>query len=94
MKLIPAITGQPPLDDKMRELFALPAWLGGLGITDPIKAAPRQQEASVAISGPLVEELLKQDHKQNMQDTRTAQQATKQQLHHQHQREVKMEATA
>ena len=66
MKLIPAITGQPPLDHKMRELFAIPARLGGMYITDPIKAAPCQQEASVAVSGPLVAELLKQGHKHNM----------------------------
>ena len=37
---------------------------------------------------------MKQDHKHSMQDTRAAQQATKQQLHHQQQREANMEATA
>ena len=63
-----------------------------MGIADPIKVAPRQREACVAVSGPLVEAILKQKH--CMQETKVVQQAVKQQLHHEHQREAKSEAVA
>ena len=34
-KLIPALTGQPPPGDEMRDLLALPARLGGIALTNP-----------------------------------------------------------
>ena len=34
-RLIPALTGRPPLNDSERELLALPVRLGGLGIVNP-----------------------------------------------------------
>ena len=34
-KLLPAITGQSAFSDTLRDLMALPAHLGGLGIIDP-----------------------------------------------------------
>ena len=38
-KLIPALTGRPPPNDLECALFALPARMGGLGITIPSKQA-------------------------------------------------------
>ena len=38
-KLIPALTGQPPPNDEVRDLLALPARLGGIALTNPTSAA-------------------------------------------------------
>ena len=35
LKLIPALTGQPPPSDEMRDLLALPTRLGGIALTNP-----------------------------------------------------------
>eukprot|EP00116_Pleurobrachia_bachei_P016968 sb/3477230/ len=35
-KLLPAITGQPFIDANLRNIMALPARLGGLGVENPV----------------------------------------------------------
>ena len=57
-KIIPALTAQPPPDDEMRKLFALPARLGGLGITNPMDIFTTQRSMSEEISQPLVNLIL------------------------------------
>ena len=52
-KLIPAWTGKAPPTDTERELFALPARLGGLGIVIPTSRSSQEYSASVSISAPL-----------------------------------------
>ena len=51
-KLIPAWTGRAPPNDLERELFALPARLGGLGIVDLVGRSHKEFRASVSISAP------------------------------------------
>ena len=62
MHFIPALTGQPPPGEQMRELLALPARLGGLGLTNPTLSAREQQNSSQQISGPLVSRIINQEH--------------------------------
>ena len=38
-KLIPALTGQQPPNDEVRDLLSLPARLGGIALTNPTSAA-------------------------------------------------------
>ena len=52
-QLIPAWTGRAPPNDLERELFALPARLGGLGITNPVSRVSKEYQASGSISAPL-----------------------------------------
>ena len=52
-KVIPAWTGRAPPNDLERELFALPARLGGLGIVDLVGRSHKEFQASVSISAPL-----------------------------------------
>ena len=52
-KVIPAWTGKAPPNDLKRELFALPARLGGLGIVDLVGRSQKEFQASVSISAPL-----------------------------------------
>ena len=59
---IPAITGRPPPNDTDREVFALPARSGGLGLLNPAKQCDLQFSASQSISKPLIESILQQDH--------------------------------
>ena len=51
---LPALIGRQSFSDEERELFALPARLGGLGITIPTKCARRQSSSSSKLSDPLV----------------------------------------
>ena len=46
-KLIPALTGRPPPSDLECALFALPARLGGLGITISSKQADQEHQSSL-----------------------------------------------
>ena len=39
MKLIPALTGQPPPNDAVCDLLALPTRLGGIAVTNPTSVA-------------------------------------------------------
>ena len=59
-KLIPALTGQPPPSDNIRDLLALPARLGGMALTNPTSAADEEFSASNRISGPLKNAILQQ----------------------------------
>lgn len=52
-RLIPAWTGRAPPCDLERELFALPARLGGLGIPNPASSLSKELPASISISAPL-----------------------------------------
>ena len=49
-KLIPALTGQPPASNEMRDLLALPARLGGMALIDPISVAYIKFSASCRVS--------------------------------------------
>ena len=57
---IPTITGRPPPNDTDRDMFALPARLGGLGLCNPVKQCDMEFSASQAISGPLRDLILQQ----------------------------------
>ena len=59
---IPALSGQPPPNELVRDMLALPARLGGLGLTNPVATAEEQQAASQLISAPLIERIVCQDH--------------------------------
>ena len=52
---IPALTGQTPPGKLVREMLALPARLGGLGLINPVAIAQEQHASSQLISAPLVE---------------------------------------
>ena len=77
-KFIPALTGQPPPGEQMRELLALPARLGGLGLTNPTSSAREQRNSSQQISEPLVNRIINQEHELN--DCHTLQQHIKREL--------------
>ena len=51
---LPALIGRQSFSDEERELFALPARLGGLGIAIPTKCAQHQFSSSSKLSDPLV----------------------------------------
>ena len=53
-KFIPALTGRPAPGDTERELLALPARNGGLGIINPATTAEREHQASLHLSAPLI----------------------------------------
>ena len=61
-RFIPALTGQPPPGEFVREMLALPARLGGLGLVNPAVSAKEQQAASRVISAPLVEQIIHENH--------------------------------
>ena len=52
-ELIPNLTGRPPPNDSERLLMALPARLGGLGITNPSLHSDREFSASLKVISPL-----------------------------------------
>ena len=60
-KLIPALTGRPPPSDLECALFALPARLGGLGITIPSKQADQEHQSSLLITSALYDHIIFQD---------------------------------
>ena len=51
--LIPALTGRAPPSNLERDILALPARLGGLGITNPTSTSHTEFEASISIASPL-----------------------------------------
>ena len=53
--LIPSLTARPPPSDIERDLLALPARLGGLGLWDPSRRCDSEFAASWKITTPLVE---------------------------------------
>ena len=60
LRLLPALSGQPPPNNLLREMFSFPPKLGGLGIIDPTPTASEQHHASVKVTAPLVENVLQQ----------------------------------
>ena len=54
------MTGQPSFNDDERKLFALPPYLGGLGIIDHQEHSTYQFSALTAITSPLVHLILQQ----------------------------------
>ena len=61
-RLLPSLTGQNAFNDVDRDLMALPARLGGLGIIDPSHQSATQHNASMKITAPLVTLILQQSH--------------------------------
>ena len=57
---IPALTGRGSCTKLERDLFALPARLGGLGLTNPTKSAVHQLTASTCITSPLTDAIFDQ----------------------------------
>ncbi len=64
-RLIPALTGRPAPNASEVSLFALPARLGGLGISIPSARANEECISSQFICEPLVEGILTQSHTYN-----------------------------
>ena len=62
-KFIPSLTGHAALSDLERELLALPAHRGGLGISNPSQITTSQYSASMKVTQPLVDLIIKQDDK-------------------------------
>ena len=60
-KLIPALTGKPPPSDLECALFALPARLGGLGITIPSQQADLEHQSSQLVTSALQDHIILQD---------------------------------
>ncbi len=59
---IPTVTGRLPPNDINRDMFALPARLGGLGLCNPLGQCDLEFSASTTVSGPLKDLIL---HKQS-----------------------------
>ena len=71
--LIPAITGKSDISDLERDLIALPARLGSLGIPNPTATSPTEHKASLHVTVPLVDAIIK-PHGQFNTDTIAKQQ--------------------
>ena len=54
-QFLPSFTGRLALGNAERELIALPAWLGGLGISLPTRYANWQQMSCSQVTAPLVD---------------------------------------
>ena len=74
--LLPAITGKPDISDLERDLIALPARLGGLGIPNPTATSPTEDKASLQVTAPLVDAIIA-GHGQFNTDTIAQQQQCK-----------------
>ena len=66
--LLPAITGKSDISDLERNLIALPAHLGGLGIPNPTATSPTEHKALLQVTAPLVGAIIEQ-HEQFNTDT-------------------------
>ena len=60
-KLIPTLTGGPPPSDLECTLFALPARLGGLGITIPSNQGDQEHQSSLLVTSALQDHIISQD---------------------------------
>ncbi len=69
--LIPALTGRPPPNTLETTLHALPARLGGLGISIPSKKADSEFRSSLTICAPLVEGIHSHDHVYSLETLNT-----------------------
>ena len=61
-KFLPSLTGQSALSDETRDLMALPAQHGGLGIINPTRNTTTHNQSSDNITAPLVSLILEQSH--------------------------------
>ena len=61
-RLLPLLTGQNTCNDDLRDLIALPARLGGLGISNPCKQCSDHFHSSESITAPLSNLILQQSH--------------------------------
>ena len=85
-EFIPNLTGRPPPNDVERKLLALPARLGGLGISDPSLNSDDAFKASLLVTAPLRKLIQKQDFEYTYQahaDQMTAKADIRQKLHEQ-----------
>ena len=62
-KFIPSLTGCAEPSDLERVLLALPARLGGLGLLNPSHLSTTEYSASMKVTQPLVDQIIKQDEK-------------------------------
>ena len=76
-QLLPALTGQNPPNDILREVFSLPPNLGGLGMINPVSTASQQHHTSIKVTAPLVENI---QHQLNVPQSDLLQQRTKTEL--------------
>ena len=60
IKNLPTVTGQPPCSSVKRDLLALPARLGGLGLRDPSAISSECFQSSERITAPLVALIISQ----------------------------------
>ena len=77
-KFIPALTGRTQAGNVERELFSLPARLGGLGINNPVLEASENYAASQRLTATLVALIMQQSSEDG---AIPAEPATKRQLH-------------
>ena len=66
LQLLPAITGKTAISNQNRELFTLPARLGGLNIPNPSIISNAEYAASRKITGPLVNLIYNQESRYTM----------------------------
>ena len=59
-KLIPALTGQQPVSDEIRNLLGLPCKLGGIALPNPVTTAEVEFNASLKITTPLTNTIMEQ----------------------------------
>ena len=64
-KLIPNLTGRSAPSDTERELFSLPARLGGMGLINPSTLSQSEFHSSSLISQPLVNNILSHNYVYN-----------------------------
>ena len=60
-KLVPTLTCQPPPNDELRALLALPARLGGIALDNPTSRADLEFSASIKVTNPLKKAILQQN---------------------------------
>ena len=60
-KLLPALSGRPPPNEVERELFSLPARLGGIAISNPSNTAELEFNSSIQVTKALKEAILQQE---------------------------------
>ena len=72
-KLIPNLTGRSAPSDTERELFSMPARLGGMGLINPSTLSQSEFHSSSLISQPLVSNILSHNYDYN-EETLTEQQ--------------------
>ena len=58
---IPSLTSWPPYSKLMRDLIALPVWLGGLSIINPATTSRHRFHASEKLTAPLMAHITSQD---------------------------------